>query len=181
MLAQTEPVHFPYTISHRDVKHPRLEFRTGTLLIILPKGQDENRVLKKHRQWIDRKYQFIHDAINASATLHIESRTKEEFRTLVRELINNFSQELGCAPNKLFIKKMCTKWASCSKSGNLTVNSLGQYLPKDLIEFIIYHEIVHLINPKHDQTFWKCINKKFKDTVDIEKSLCKYWFLIHNM
>ena len=181
MLAQTEIVHFPYTVSHRDVKHPRLEFRTGTLLVVLPNGQDENRVLEKHRKWIECKYQFIHDAIDTSATITLESRTKEELRTRVQELIAIYSQELGCAPDRLFIKKMCTKWASCSKKGNMTINSLGQYLPWDLIEYIVYHEMVHLINPNHDSLFWRYINKKFKNTAEIEKNLCTYWFQVQRM
>ncbi|MFA6331420.1 MAG: YgjP-like metallopeptidase domain-containing protein [Methanoregula sp.] len=181
MLAQPEAVHLPYTVSHRNVKHPRLEFRTGTLLVVLPHGQDEKRVLNKHRQWIDRKYQFIHDVIDTSATLTLESRTREELRALVKESIKKYSEELGCAPDHLFIKKMCTKWASCSRKGNLTINSLGQYLPDDLVEYVVFHEMVHLINPNHDQQFWKCIRKKFNNTSEIEKSLCTYWFRIQKV
>ena len=181
MLAQTEPVHFPYTVSHRDVKHPRLEFRTGTLLVVLPKGQNEKRVLEKHRQWIECKYQFIHDAIDSSATITLESRTKEEFRTQVQELISNYSQELGCAPDRLVIKKMCSKWACCSENGTLTINSLGQYLPDTLVEYIVFHEMVHLINRNHDHQFWKCIRNKFEESDDFEKKLCMFWFLVQKI
>ena len=181
MRAQTKPVQFPYIVSHRDVKHPRLEFRTGTLLVVLPKGQDETRVLKKHRQWIERKYQFIHDAIDLSATITLESRTKEGFRTQVQEIIGIYSQELGCAPDRVVIKKMCSKWASCSKNRALTINSLGQYLPDMLVEYIVFHEMVHLINRNHDQHFWKCINNKFKDSEDIERNLCVFWFQVQKI
>lgn len=181
MLAQPEFVHFPYTVSHRDVKHPRLEFKTGTLLVVLPRGQDETRMLEKHRQWIEHKYRYIHDAIDISATINLESRTKEELRTQVLELIGTHSQDLGCAPDRLFIKKMCTKWASCSKRGNITVNSLGKFLPDDLVEYVVFHEMVHLVNPKHDSQFWKYIHKKFKNTAEIEKNLCTYWFQVQKI
>jgi predicted metal-dependent hydrolase len=181
MLAQTDAVNFPYTVSHRNVKHPRFEFRTGTLLVVLPKGHNENRLLEKHQRWIQRKYQFIQEALDTSATISLEPRTKEEFKKQVEELIRVNSQELGRAPDRVIFRKMYSKWASCSKNGNLTINSLGQYLPDDLVDYIVYHEMVHLINPNHDPLFWKSIHTKFKDTSEIEKSLCSYWFQVQRI
>jgi len=181
MPAQAEVCSFPYTISQRDVRYPRLEFRTGTLLVVLPKGQDEKRILKKYRQWIDHKYQFINDAVNAAQKLQLESRSKEEFRRLVQESIGNHSQELGSVPGRIFIKTMKTKWASCSKKGNITINSLVQYLPERLIDYIIFHEMIHLNYRKHDELFWKCIREKFQNTEEIEKNLCIYWFVVQKI
>lgn len=181
MLARPEAIylpHLPYTVSHRDVKHPRLEFRTGTLLVVLPHGQDEKRVMNKHRQWIDRKNQFIQDAITASASITLESRTREEFRILVLEIIRMYSHDLRQTPHRLFVRKMCTKWASCSKKGNLTINVLGRNLPDELVEYIVFHEMVHLTHPNHDAQFWKYIRKKFSNATEIERNLCTYWFQI---
>lgn len=39
---------------------------------------------------------------------------------------------------------MKTKWASFSPKNNLTINKLMKYLPDDLIEYVIFHEISHL-------------------------------------
>lgn len=181
MLARSETALIPYTVSHRDVKHPRLEFRTGTLLIVLPHGQDEQRVLKKHHQWIQKKYQYIQDALDTSIDIKLESRTKEEFRLLILGLINNYSSHLGCAPHRVFIKKMCTKWASCSKKDNLTINAHARYLPAYLVEYIVFHEMVHLIDSNHDDQFWKYIRKKFHHIDEIEKDLCKCWFQIQKI
>ncbi len=178
MQAQTEIVHFPYTVSHRDVKYPRLEFRTGTLLVILPKGQDEKRILKKHKHWIDRKYQFINDAIEESTNVTLSSCSLERLRILVHNLIEIFSQEIGCAPGRVCIKKMVTKWASCSKKGTITINSQMTKLPENLIEYIIFHEMAHLRYHKHDELFWKYVKEKFPNPEELEKDLCIYWFLV---
>jgi len=178
MPAQTESIQYPYTVSYRDVKHPRLEFRTGELLLVLPHGHDECRMIEKHRNWIEQKYRYIDEAISTSVTMTLATRSKDEFRKKIRELAQVYAQELGCAPNRIFVKRMCSKWASCSKRGNLTINSLAKYLPDNLVEYIIFHEMVHLINPKHDSQFWKYLNKKFERTGEIEKNLCSYWFQI---
>jgi hypothetical protein len=73
---------------------------------------------------------------------------------------------------------MKTKWASCSKNDNLTINALLKYVPEDLIEYIIFHETAHTRERRHNDAFWKIIHTKFKDPETKEKSLLTYWFLI---
>ncbi len=48
-----------YDVSYRDVKYPRLEFKTGRLLLVLPKNASVVETLKKHEEWIYRKSQDI--------------------------------------------------------------------------------------------------------------------------
>ena len=73
---------------------------------------------------------------------------------------------------------MKTKWASCSKKRNLTINTLMKFLPDYLIEYIIFHEIAHLKERKHNENFWKIVSRKFKNYEEMEKELFIYWFLI---
>lgn len=76
---------------------------------------------------------------------------------------------------------MKTKWGSYSKKGNLTINTLLKYLPDKLIEYIIFHEMAHSIERKHNERFWNIINKKFKDYETKEKNLLVYWFLVQTI
>jgi predicted metal-dependent hydrolase len=58
-------------------------------------------------------------------------------------------------------------------------STLSRYnLPNNIIEYIIYHEIAHSIERKHNEKFWKLINKKFPDYETKEKDLLTYWFTI---
>ena len=74
---------------------------------------------------------------------------------------------------------MKSKWGSCSPDKNLMINTLLKYLPRDLIEYVIYHEMIHLIERKHNGHFWKIIASKFDNYGEKEKELFEYWFLIH--
>jgi predicted metal-dependent hydrolase len=176
MPPQTSTFGFPYAVSHRSIKYPRLEFKTGTLLVILPKGENETRILKKHRHWIENKYKIIEEATERAKDCEIITRESDDFRTFIKELIVKFSRELGCNPGHLCVKKMVSKWASCSKKGNITVNTLLKMLPDNLVEYVVYHELAHLKYRKHDSFFWKCIGKKFENPDVLEKELCYYWF-----
>lgn len=169
-----------YTLAYRDVKHPRLEFKTGTLLLILPKtDKTPKQTLEKYKKWIQRKQQTINKALQEAKTKTInQNRTEKDLRTLVNTLAQSYQKELNTQINKIYFKKMRTKWASHSKNDNLTVNTLLKYLPQDLIEYIIYHETTHAIERKHNQNFWNHINKKHPDYETKEKDLLTYWFLI---
>jgi hypothetical protein len=169
-----------YTAVYRNVKHPRLEFKTGTLLMILPKtGWTPEQVLEKYGKWITRKQETINTAIQQTTkTSLIKTRTEKMLRTLVNRYVEAAQKELNTKINKIYFKKMKTKWASHSKNSNLTINTLLKFLPEDLISYIIYHEIAHNIERKHNETFWNLINRKHPDYQTKEKNLLTYWFLI---
>jgi hypothetical protein len=181
MQARAEAGLVPYTVTHRNIRYPRLEFRTGTLLVVLPEGQDEKRILEKHRGWIARKYDYIQAALEASGNIQPESRSREDLSGLIHILIDEYSRELGYSPTRVVLKKMVTKWASCSRKGCITVNSDVQFLPEPLVKYVLFHEMLHLIHRKHDESFWKYINQKFDKPQELETLLCSYWFLIHKM
>ena len=169
-----------YTVEYRKVKHPRLEFKTGTLLIILPKkGWTPEQVLEKYGGWIRRKQATINTAIQQTTQTTInKTRTEKELKNLVLQFAFTAQKELNTRINRIFFKKMKTKWASYSRNNNLTVNTLLKYLPEDLISYIIYHETAHNLERKHSENFWNLINKKFPDHNTKENDLLTYWFLI---
>jgi hypothetical protein len=169
-----------YTVAYRNVKHPRLEYKTGTLLLVLPKtSKDEKQTLEKYKKWIQKKELVIRKALEEAQVKNLNlDRTDEELRSLIQALAKNYQAELNTRTNKIYFKKMKTKWASNSKNGNLTVNTLTKYLSQDAIEYIIYHEITHSIERKHNENFWNIINRKFPDYQTKEKDLLTFWFII---
>lgn len=170
-----------YKISYRDIKYPRLEFGMGELLLVLPFDHDPDAVLEKHKVWVRRKVAFIEECLRDSADKEIAHRTDGEFKGLVRFYIEQASEELGVRVNKIFFRRMKTKWASCSSRRNLTVNTLMKHLPEWLIEYVVFHEIAHLAEKKHNDRFWKMVSKKFDNYGELEKNLFTYWFLMREV
>lgn len=169
-----------YTVEYRNVKHPRLEFKTGTLLVILPKtGWTPEQVLEKYRSWINHKQATINTAIQKSTETFInKTRTENELKNLVKRCAESAQKDLYTKINKIYFRQMKTKWASHSKNNNLTINTLLKFLPEDLISYIIYHETAHNLERKHNAIFWTIVGKRFPNHNDKEKDLLIYWFLI---
>lgn len=168
-----------YTVEYRNVKHPRCEFKTGTLLIILPKtGWTPQQVLEKYGEWIKRKQRTINSAIQQTReTTIIKTRTDNQLRMLVRRYAESAQKDLNTRINRIYFREMKTKWASHSQNNNLTINTLLKFLPEDLIDYIIYHETAHNVERKHNETFWSLINRKHPDYQAKEENLLAYWFL----
>lgn len=165
-----------YRISYRSVKYPRLEFKTGTLSLVLPIGYNPDILLKKHRGWILKKVEFIKECLEDSLDKELAERTEEEIRDLVYFFAERVSSKLGVKVNKIYLRKMKSKWASCSSRRNLTINKLMKYLPENLIEYAIFHEIAHIIEKRHNDEFWRIISKRFSNYQELERDLFIYWF-----
>jgi len=170
-----------YKAVYRDIKYPRLEFKTGTLHLILPYGYKPELILEKHDKWISQKGELIKESIRDSLNKEIIQRNDEEFIKLITTFVNSISKKLGVIVNKIYYRKMNSKWASCSSNGNLTINVLMKNLPQNLIKYIIYHELTHLIEKRHNEKFWRLISKRFKNYKELEASLFSYWFLINSL
>ncbi|RKY83793.1 hypothetical protein DRQ09_09515, partial [candidate division KSB1 bacterium] len=94
-------------------------------------------------------------------------------------IVKEISKELGVKHNRIYFRKMKTKWASLSYTKNITINRLIKYLPENLIKYIVFHELTHIIEKKHNKKFWQIISLKFKNYQELEKEMFTYWFLIN--
>ena len=81
---------------------------------------------------------------------------------------------MGVRVAQIQIRAMSQKWASMSSSGMLTLNSELLEMPRDIGEFVIVHEILHLIAPSHGKVFksflyaylpnWQELERQLRDT-----------------
>lgn len=170
-----------YETDYRKVKHPRLEFKTGNLLLIIPKNwhEREQDLIQKHKRWIYKKHKQILSALKEGKQKKlVHNRDNNLFKDYVREKMNSYLNRLNLQANRIRFRIMRTKWASCSSARNISINALLRYLPDDTIDYVLFHEIAHLKEWKHSKRFWNIVEKEFKDTEKKEKDLMTFWFLI---
>ena len=121
----------PHEVSYRDIKYPRLEFKTGNLLIVLPFGHKSTPLLEKHKSWVLKKGSFIEECLKEVSNKKIVGRSEEEFKDLTLSFVKEASKELGKGLNKVYFRKMRTKWASCSPKKNLTIKMYFEVMNKE--------------------------------------------------
>lgn len=170
-----------YTSIHRNVKYPRMELKTGKLVLILPHGyREETTLIKRHSGWIQNKMDFIERVMTQSRELNLNANSHVNgFKCSVARLVRNYAGHLGVDVKNIFFRKMRTKWASCSSEGNLTINPILRLLPKKYISYVIFHEVAHRLQKRHNGDFYGILKRKFADPAGLEEKLFAYWFLAH--
>ncbi|SFM48403.1 M48 metallopeptidase family protein [Methanolobus profundi] len=171
-----------YELIHRDVKNPRLEFKEGKLYLIVPHAhKDHEMIIHRHRRWIYNRYSRMQKLKDITRDVElVAERSVQELKEIVHSFIEKTGQELAVEPKRTGFRRMRTKWGSCSSKGNLNFNSYMRHLPDNMIEYIVFHEMVHLIELNHSQRFWNHIQKRFPDYKEYENMLAAYWSLIHD-
>jgi predicted metal-dependent hydrolase len=81
-------------------------------------------------------------------------RHKEEARALVHEKLARLAPFYRVAYKKVFIKNSRSRWGSCSSRGNLNFNYRVVLLPPELADYVVAHELCHLIHFNHSKDFW---------------------------
>jgi len=168
-----------YEIIYRNICYPRIELKTGKPVLILPFGYSPEELLEKHRTWLEKKMAFVTECITEGKRMKLENHSMSKFRTLVFAYVEQLSREVGQAPKAIFFRTMRSKWASLSSQGNLTVNTIMRYLPEYLIEYVIFHELAHFKEKRHNARFWSFIASRYKDYEEMERKLLVAWFAIH--
>jgi predicted metal-dependent hydrolase len=72
--------------------------------------------------------------------------------------MNAMFPSLSVHYNKVFIKNNRTNWGSCSIKGNINLNMHLVNLPEELSDFVIIHELCHLVHPNHGAQFHKLVD-----------------------
>jgi hypothetical protein len=71
----------------------------------------------------------------------------------LRWAARHWAARIGVHTRQIHLRQMRTKWASISAGGRLTLNTELLLVPRELGEFVIVHELVHLLAPNHGKVF----------------------------
>jgi len=87
---------------------------------------------------------------------------KSLLHDVVPSCINKWEPKLKVKVERYFLQRMKTKWGSCNqKAGHIRINTQLVTKPKDLIEYVVVHEMVHLIEPTHSDRFLAILGKHY--------------------
>jgi len=77
-------------------------------------------------------------------------------------LIRKWGKKLGVDVSAYFLQRMKTKWGSCNhKAGHIRLNTELVKKPKDLVEYVIVHEMVHLLESTHNDRFVAILDEHY--------------------
>lgn len=88
---------------------------------------------------------------------------KEHARTLIHERIAHWAPQVGVTPGRIAIRDQRSRWGSCSTKGNLNFNYRLALIPVELVDYVIVHELCHLLEFNHSERFWTHVKRHLPD------------------
>lgn len=101
---------------------------------------------------ISKEEQDKHISVLISRCIAKEKLPKLKER--VKELNSiSFNKEI----NRIFLKNNASNWGSCSSDGNINISTRILFAPSEVIDYVIIHELAHIIEPNHSEDFWRLV------------------------
>lgn len=159
-------------------KTMRLSIRTDASVLItmpklLPKFMAKNFVIKQADWIFDKLAKFKNNKIPSLNNIDYHKK-KAEARKIVLSKIKLLNQHYAFKYKRIAIRNQRTRWGSCSGDGNLNFNYKICFLPENLQEYIIIHELCHLREMNHGAEFWKLVGETVPDYLELRRELRKH-------
>ena len=85
------------------------------------------------------------------------------------------SAQTGLKPSSITVKTYNARWGSCNTMGEIQYNWKIIQAPKEVIDYLIIHELCHLKHHNHSKAFWQCVESFYPNFKDAQ-----YWLKSHN-
>ena len=87
-------------------------------------------------------------------------------------MIARWEPKLGVQVSAYFLQRMKTKWGGCNPAArNIRLNTELVKKPKDLLEYVVVHEMAHLLEPTHNDRFIAILDEHYPGWVEARREL----------
>lgn len=144
------------------------------------KEETIERFVREHAAWIREAVGRIKEKDNQTGQLPVEAPFMErENRYLLKKkitaLLAKWEPVMKVQSNGFTIKKMKTRWGSCNvNTHHLNFNYALTKVPQSCLEYVVVHELTHLLEPSHNERFWGLMEYYLPGAKQLRKELNTY-------
>ncbi|NQZ10287.1 MAG: M48 family metallopeptidase [Algicola sp.] len=99
---------------------------------------------------------------------------KSHAQTKLTEKAKRYAKMIGVECASIGIKDYKSRWGSCSVEGNIDFNWLIMMAPNRIVDYVVVHELCHLLHHDHSALFWQAVGRTVPDYGE-----CKDWLKVH--
>ena len=136
-------------VSPAEITKTEVKLYQGKFIINYPKKLDE-----------DEKKRI--EEIRAALIEWYREHAKEK----INERVEKYKDKLDVEPNNIVVKKQKKRWGSCSSKGNLNFNWKIVMAPMSIVDYLVVHELTHLVHDNHSREFWATVGSIIPDVKD---------------
>jgi len=121
-----------------------------------------------------------YDGLKAKIKQQINNIYKEKANDYLVSRFDEIVQNTDFTPSSLKIRKYTARWGSCDNKGRISLNSWLMACPKWVIDYVIIHELCHLVHFDHSPKFWQLVEKYCPDFKLAKQWLHSYNYILKN-
>jgi hypothetical protein len=146
--------------------------------VAVPQGQSfaaAEKFAHSKTEWIKKHLKKITSIEKETAALREgQPIDKEKAKKHLVDRLDELCRQNGFECNRVLVKNQKTRWGSCSEKNNINLNVNLIQLSEELIDYVIFHELVHTKIKDHSNLFWEELSKFVKDPKSLDKKLRRY-------
>jgi predicted metal-dependent hydrolase len=147
------------------VRWHRITFRHGEPpeLVVRPRASeaDISAAIAFHAPWLERQ---LANAPEARLGLDRLTLTAEQGRrealARISLLVQSEAAALGVDYTRITLRDQRSRWGSCSSKGTLSFNWRLVLAPHDVLDYVVVHEVCHLVELHHGPAFWRLVARQ---------------------
>ena len=140
-----------------------LEVRdANTVLARIPTRVSDRELkafVENHRSWILEKTEVMAEreekrkSTPAPQPELLSKTDRMKIQLKIGKRVRHYCEAMGVTVGYVTVKNQKTRWGSCSAKGNVNFNYQLAFLPDELLDYVVIHELVHLLEKNHTHRF----------------------------
>ena len=150
---------------HRIVVHHGLPPE----LVVRPRASDEeiDAALTEFLPWLERQLARAAKPVLGLDRLTLtEEQGRREARARIELIAQSEAVALDTRYSRITLRDQRSRWGSCSAKGELSFNWRLVLAPHDVLDYVVVHEVCHLVEHHHGPAFWNLVARRRHDYVD---------------
>lgn len=147
----------------RFITGSRIPYRGRKMPLTVRRTDAERAAVTYHNGfYVDLPHWAGHDADQLVAS-ELKHWLKQRARRDVKEIAAGYGKRFGLVPCSIRVADFTSGWGSCGKAGSILINWHLVFAPRRVLEYVIAHELVHLVDRSHSDSFWRRLKSIFPD------------------
>ena len=161
-----------------------LEVRdANTVLARIPTRVSDRELkafVENHRSWILEKTEVMAEreekrkSTPAPPPELLSKTDRMKIQLKIGKRVRHYCEAMGVTVGYVTVKNQKTRWGSCSAKGNVNFNYQLAFLPDELLDYVVIHELAHRRHMNHSRAFWAEVEKYCPNYLERREQLKEY-------